>query len=110
MSFYIIGNHLYLQLPPTTAQYTPDLTRAETRPTMKKQVPPADLALFHEQVQDAQPLREAGIEPYRRRPPPIPRPRPLELPEDAGVTLSESEVETHECLSFARPEIGRAHV
>jgi len=72
---------------------------------MKKQVPPADLALFRAQVQDAQPLREEGIEPYRRRPPPIPRPRPLELPEDAGVALSESAIETHEFLSFARPGV-----
>jgi DNA-nicking Smr family endonuclease len=105
MSLYLNGNRLNRQSPPATDQYTPDLTRAATRPTMKKQVPPADLALFHEQVQDAQPLREESIEPYRRRPPPIPRPRPLELPEDAGVTLSESEIETHEFLSFARPGV-----
>jgi DNA-nicking Smr family endonuclease len=72
---------------------------------MKKQIHPADLEMFREQVQDAQPLHHEGVEPYRKRPPPIPRPRPLELPEDSGAAISESEVETHEFLSYARAGI-----
>ena len=72
---------------------------------MKKHIHPAELELFREQVQDAEPLRHEVAEPYRKRPPPIPRPRPLELPEAGGVTLSEAEVETHEFLSFARPGV-----
>ncbi len=72
---------------------------------MKKEVNPADLELFREEVQDTQPLRHEGAEPFRERPRPVPRPRPLELPEDAGVTLSEAEVQTHDYLLFARPGV-----
>ena len=72
---------------------------------MKKHMQPADLELFREEVQDAQPLANESPEPYRRRPPPIPRPRPLELSKEGENTLSESEVETHEFLHFARPGV-----
>lgn len=75
---------------------------------MKKQVQDADLELFREQVVDAQPIRQELAEPYRRRPPPIPRPRELELPgEGERPTLAESEVETHDFLLFARPGVQR---
>ncbi|UHD15309.1 Smr/MutS family protein [Thiocapsa bogorovii] len=75
---------------------------------MKKQIQESDLALFREHVQDAQPVRHDRIEHERRKPPPIPRPRPVALPEETGVPrLSESEVETHEFLLFARPGVQR---
>ena len=72
---------------------------------MNKHIQPVDLELFREEVQDAQPLAHESPEPYRKRPPPIPRRRPLELPEDGETSLSETEVETHEFLHFARPGI-----
>lgn len=72
---------------------------------MNKHIQPVDLELFREEVQDAQPLAHESPEPYRKRPPPIPRRRPLELPEDGKTALSEAEVETHEFLHFARPGI-----
>jgi DNA-nicking Smr family endonuclease len=75
---------------------------------MKKHVQDSDLELFHEQVQGAQPIRHELAEPYRKRPPPIPRPRELELPEDgAQAPLAESEVETQDFLLFARPGVQR---
>lgn len=75
---------------------------------MKKQIQESDLELFREQVHDAEPLRHEGAEPYRRRPPPIPRPRPPEPPEaDNASTLSEAEVETPEYLLFVRPGVQR---
>jgi DNA-nicking Smr family endonuclease len=75
---------------------------------MKKQIQQADLELFREHVQDAEPIQHPVAEPYRRRPPPVPRPRTAELPEDAHpAVLSESEVETHEFLEFARPGVQR---
>lgn len=75
---------------------------------MKKQIQQADLELFREQVQDAQPMRHEGADAYRERPPPIPRPRPVELPgADGEARLSESEVETREFLLFARPGVQR---
>jgi DNA-nicking Smr family endonuclease len=75
---------------------------------MKKQIQQADLELFREHVQDAEPIEHGVAEPYRQRPPPVPRPRATELPEDAGRTaLSESEVETHDFLEFARPGVQR---
>ena len=75
---------------------------------MKKQIQQADLELFRQHVQDAEPIAHQAAEPYRQRPPPVPRPREVELPEDAGrALLSESEVETHDFLEFARPGVQR---
>ena len=75
---------------------------------MKKHIQQADLELFREHVQDAEPLRHETADTYRERPPPIPRPRPLELAgQDGATALSESEVETHEFLLFVRPGIQR---
>lgn len=75
---------------------------------MKKQIQQADLELFREHVQDAAPIRHEAADAYRERPPPIPRPQPPDLPgPDAEAALSESEVETHEHLLFARPGIQR---
>jgi len=75
---------------------------------MKKQIQQSDLELFREHVHDAEPLQDPGVEPYRERPPPVPRPRELELPgEDADTALSESEVETHDFLLFSRPGVQR---
>jgi DNA-nicking Smr family endonuclease len=75
---------------------------------MKKQLQESDLALFREHVQDAKPVRHDQVEHERRKPPPIPRPQPVALPEEQGVSvLSESEVETHDFLLFARPGVQR---
>lgn len=75
---------------------------------MKKPLQDTDLDLFREEVQGALPIRQDIAEPYRRRPPPIPRPRDLELPEEgARSKLAESEVETHDFLQFARPGVQR---
>jgi DNA-nicking Smr family endonuclease len=75
---------------------------------MKKQLQESDLALFREHVQDAKPVRHDQVEHERRKPPPIPRPQPAALPEEQGVSvLSESEVETHDFLLFARPGVQR---
>ncbi|MGQ9659356.1 MAG: Smr/MutS family protein [Thermochromatium sp.] len=75
---------------------------------MKPTLQDADRQLFREQVEDVEPLSFAGAEPFYRRPPPVPRPHPLEAPEgDARVALAESEVETHDYLFFARPGIQR---
>jgi DNA-nicking Smr family endonuclease len=75
---------------------------------MKKQIQDADLELFREQIEGAQPIHHEVAEPYRRRPAPIPRPRDLELPEDGPQpALAESEVETHDFLLFARPGVQR---
>ncbi|MFP4601940.1 MAG: Smr/MutS family protein [Halochromatium sp.] len=62
-----------------------------------------DYALFRAEVEDAQPLDRESIEPFRERPPPIPRPRIEETPAEDPQLLSESEVETHDILLFARP-------
>ncbi|WP_295392196.1 Smr/MutS family protein [uncultured Thiodictyon sp.] len=70
---------------------------------MKKPVDPADLDLFRAEVQDARPLQHDYAEHPRKRPPPIPRPRTPELPEDGGTTLSEAAVETYEFLLYTRP-------
>lgn len=79
-----------------------------SQPVMKKQIQEAELDLFREQVRDAAPLRHDVVAPYRPKLPPIPRPRTIAPPEDAAnATLSESEVETHDFLLFARPGIQR---
>lgn len=75
---------------------------------MKKQVPDPDVALFLKQVEGVQPIQHELAEPFQRRPPPIPRPRDLDLPENGlQPPLSESEVETHDFLLFARPGVQR---
>jgi DNA-nicking Smr family endonuclease len=75
---------------------------------MKKQIQESDLALFREYVQDAEPVQHDQVEPERRRPPPVPRPRTVELPESQGIPpLAESEVETDDFLLFARPGVQR---
>ncbi len=64
--------------------------------------------LFREQVEDVIPLQSNLAEPFHHRPPPIPRPRPLESPEDeCQIALSESEVKTYDYLFFARPGLQR---
>ena len=76
--------------------------------TMQKPILDAELELFRSQVQDAQPIHHELAEPYLRRPPPVPRPRELPLPEGgAQAPLAESEVETHDFLLFARPGVQR---
>ena len=77
---------------------------------MKNHLHDSDYALFRAEVEDAIPLqREQAdqVEPFRERPPPIPRPR-IEEPGEACVPpLAESEIETPEYLLFARPGIQR---
>lgn len=73
---------------------------------MKKQIQQADLELFREHVQDAEPLKHTDAEPFRSRPAPIPRPRELDLPgKDGQSALSEYEIETQDFLLFARPGV-----
>lgn len=67
----------------------------------------ADYALFRAEVEGAVPLRNEVVEPWRQRPPPIPRPRPPEADEDDLAGLSEAQVETHDVLSFSRPGVQR---
>jgi len=73
---------------------------------MKTRLQDADRQLFRKQVEDAEPLSFESSEPFRRRPPPVPRPRPIEAPVgDERIALAESEVETHDYLFFARPGV-----
>ena len=74
---------------------------------MNKNIQDADLDLFREHVEGAEAIHHDLAEPFRRRPPPIPRPRELEDPEDGAPPLAESEVETQEFLLFARPGVQR---
>lgn len=75
---------------------------------MKKQIQQSDLELFRQHVQDAEPVLHDHVEPQRRRPPPIPRPRADEWREAPGMSrLSESEIETTDYLCFARPGVQR---
>ncbi len=62
-----------------------------------------DYALFRAEVEDALPLDHERIEPYRERPPPVPRPRVEDAPVEDRHLLSESEVDTHDVLLFVRP-------
>lgn len=57
---------------------------------------------------DVEPITNPQVEQTKRRPPPVPRPRAIELPEDSALPLlAESEVETHDILTFARPGVQR---
>ena len=85
--------------------YSPTVTVPGLTKQMKKTIQDSDYALFRAEVEDAKPLRHEHVEPYRERRAPIPRPRPAEDDEDDLAPLSESEVETHDYLLFARPGI-----
>jgi DNA-nicking Smr family endonuclease len=74
---------------------------------MKRPVQDADLELFRDHVRDAEPLRFEGIEPQRNKPPPVPRPKPVEDDDASPAHLAESEVETPDYLLFARPGVQR---
>ncbi|EXJ16825.1 Smr/MutS family protein [Imhoffiella purpurea] len=73
---------------------------------MKKQIQESDLELFREEVDGIARLTPEAAEPYRRKPPPIPRPKEAEFPDaETSDGLSEAQVETPEYLLFARPGI-----
>jgi DNA-nicking Smr family endonuclease len=72
---------------------------------MKKQLHDSDSELFRAAVSDAEPLPANQAEPYRKRPPPVPRPQPAEDAEEQPALLAESQVETHDYLLFARPGV-----
>ncbi|MCG6942828.1 MAG: Smr/MutS family protein [Thiohalocapsa sp.] len=74
---------------------------------MNKQLHDSDSELFRTAVSDAEPLPANQAEPYRKRPPPVPRPRPVEDEPDDATLLAESQVETHDYLLYARPGIQR---
>lgn len=75
---------------------------------MRKPLHESEAKLFRDSVEDAEPIESDRIEPFYRRPPPIPIEQPPELREQAGrATLAESEVETGDFLLFARPGIQR---
>ena len=70
---------------------------------MNKHLDESDAQLFRESVGDAEPLSHDRAEAYRRKPAPVPIDQPAYLREqDEQALLSESEVETHEFLSYAR--------
>lgn len=75
--------------------------------------------LFRDEVTDVEPLSLDRVEPFRRRPAPLPIVQPKELDEaEKPVELSETEVEYGEFLSFVRPgvqqrlfaELQRGHI
>jgi DNA-nicking Smr family endonuclease len=70
---------------------------------------PDDISLFLEQVGDAVPLpKQNYVEPFRRRPPPRPLPRPADQDRNAfNPTLLETDVVTEDLLEFARPGVQR---
>lgn len=72
---------------------------------MNRQPDDQDSALFRAEVSDAAPVHHDLIEPQRRKPPPVPRPREPDPIEGHNQRLSESEVETHDYLVFSRPGI-----
>jgi DNA-nicking Smr family endonuclease len=73
---------------------------------VNKHLDEIDVRLFRESVEGAEPLDLDHAEPYRTRPRPVPIEQPKELrDEDEQATLSESEVETHDFLHFARPGV-----
>jgi DNA-nicking Smr family endonuclease len=72
---------------------------------MKKPVQDIDSAMFRAEVEDAKPLRQEHAEPYRRRPPPVPRPQPAEPDPNEMTGLSEHEVETPDYLLYTRPGV-----
>ncbi|MCP4128889.1 MAG: DNA mismatch repair protein MutS [Gammaproteobacteria bacterium] len=63
-----------------------------------------DQKLFQETMQDAAPLVQDRIKPWRRRLPPHPLRHPTTLEDETGSDhISEAEIETGEVLSFCRP-------
>jgi len=72
---------------------------------MNKQLHDSDSEIFRTAMGDVEPLEANRAEPYRERPPPVPRPQPEEDPAERPERLAESEVETHDYLIFARPGI-----
>jgi DNA-nicking Smr family endonuclease len=65
-----------------------------------------DARLFRESVEDAEPLDLEHLEPYRRKPPPVPIEQPADLDDEGDrAALSEAEVETHDFLLFSRPGV-----
>ena len=73
---------------------------------MIKHLDETDSRLFRESVQDAEPLDLDQAEPYRQRPPPVPIAQPADLEDKKDrAELSETEVETHDFLFFARAGI-----
>jgi DNA-nicking Smr family endonuclease len=65
-----------------------------------------EISLFRESVADAEPMELDQAEPYRRRPPPHPIEQPAYLSEQEDQAhLSETEVECHDYLEFARPGV-----
>jgi len=72
---------------------------------MRNRSQDADYALFRAEVEDAVPLASDTAEPFRERPPPVPRPRIDDAPDEERIRLSEAEVETPEVLLFSRPGV-----
>ncbi|MCP3669699.1 MAG: DNA mismatch repair protein MutS [Gammaproteobacteria bacterium] len=63
-----------------------------------------DQKLFQEMMQDAAPLVQNKIKPWRRRLPPHPLRHPIMLEDETGSDhISEAEIDTEEVLSFYRP-------
>lgn len=73
---------------------------------MQRRLHESEAELFRESVQDAEPIATDQIEPFRRRPPPVPIAQPPGLDDEPErATLAESEVETGDFLLFTRPGV-----
>jgi DNA-nicking Smr family endonuclease len=72
---------------------------------MNKQLHESDSEMFRTAMGDVEPLAANRAEPYRERPPPIPRPQPADAEPEQPELLAESQVETHDYLLFARPGV-----
>ncbi len=72
---------------------------------MNKQRHESDAEIFRTAMGDVEPLAAEHAEPYRQRPPPLPRPQKEADVDEQSTTLAECDVETHDYLLFARPGI-----
>lgn len=61
--------------------------------------------MFRNAMGDVEPIAANRAEPYRERPPPVPRPQHEEDDTEQPALLAESQVETHDYLLYARPGI-----
>lgn len=72
---------------------------------MRKRLQASEAELFRRSVEDADPLATDRVEPFRRRPPPVPIVQPSELSEKskrASLAEAETEVEAGDYLLFSR--------
>lgn len=71
---------------------------------MNHPLPEAERRLFRAAMTEVEPLREETLAPYRSKPPPLPRPRSLPLPEPSWRD-SETTLITPEYLFYSQPGV-----